>query len=239
MKSKSRYRIIISFTLILFFFGFLISTNDLIFYHSKINDTNSPSELTEPKPIYKDTEEEIAYLIDSIKLPDAARRERTVARLFEIAEKNDEKKARVTLKLVGELRRMCDQSGSVSFDLFQQGFTISHILADLQSMEALDALTDCANTTPPGHTQAINDFLSMSAIIKYREKAIPELRRKLNGNRADIKCRLASILTSIGGSEVETILKEAQGKETDEEILYCLRRSLSAFRIHKKLNQRK
>ena len=84
----------------------------------------------------------------------------------------------------------------------------------------------------------MNEFATMEAVINYKEKALPNLKMKLQQQSYDeddkyVKCSISDILSNIGGNEAELILIEAKKKETDPEIVACMRKGMDGFRNHR------
>ena len=181
--------------------------------------------------------DEISELVKSLETWNLNERSQSVAQLEKIARESPENKGKVVAELVDEISDICGHGSIISSEVwFQKVGTMSTILADLHSTETLDLLIDCSNHRRPAGTQAMNEFATMEAIVQFKKDALPALEKKLAEPHDDIhiKCSISSILSSIGGNESERILRAASKIETNEEIQWCIRRSLNHFELVRK-----
>jgi hypothetical protein len=156
--------------------------------------------------------------------------------LLKFAKQSDKNKTEVTKVLIEESVRICNEKvddlfSNVSRSNFNKLRSMSNILADLKSIEALDILIDCSEYRDFLGGFSSRHYATQPAILSYKESAMPTLMRKMSKSTSEIKCNIANTLAEIGGDEAKDFLIKTKADEKDKKVLECLTSCID-FIIH-------
>lgn len=173
-------------------------------------------------------DEEIAFLFYEMRSNNTQKVNTAKARLLEIYERNPAEKQRVTSQLIKATGKLCHSDG-VDVD---QTTIMANLLADFQSLEALDVLIDCSNERTSVGGLSYYNYATVPALLSYETKAVPKLKEKLKTAGNDVRCRAATILSAIDKNEAEIALKELISLGTDETVLDCFPSRMMKYENH-------
>jgi hypothetical protein len=175
------------------------------------------------------TANEWEELIKSLDSSDIKLRQRSAEQLATIGKQSAKQRTEITRELIEQGKMICMEKNSRPFSRtsFDKLRLMSDILAEMDSIEALDMLIDCSDYAEDIGGFSPFHFATMPALLKYKEKARPILMKKWNTSSSKIKCNIANALTETGGVEVKNFLENKVEQESDKEVLECLGISLN------------
>ncbi|MEW6731867.1 MAG: HEAT repeat domain-containing protein [Acidobacteriota bacterium] len=146
-------------------------------------------------------------------------------RLYDIAKESNTDRERIIAELIEVLN---DPELQDSVNKAATWYDTAYLLGDLKAEEAIDALVAHLDYNNGTQGFSLGHYPAAWALAEIGEAAIPKLREAIltNGN-ANIRQNAARALGKIGGEEAKTILTRALENETDEIVLFYLRRILS------------
>lgn len=193
------------------------------------NDNNSILNMNTSK---NPTAIEWEGFIKSLGSTDSELRQRSAEQLIAIGKQSANQRTDISQELIKQGKTICLEKNSSLFSRtsFNKLRAISDILAEMESIEALDMLIDCSDYVE--NIGGLSPFHSatMPAILKYKEKARQILMKKWYTSSSTIKCNIANALTETGraeGAEVKSFLKNRIEHESDKVVLECLGISLN------------
>ncbi len=155
--------------------------------------------------------------------------EKSIKELTADVDNNPLNKTYVAKKVLDKVIQICnDENSTKSIDDMKVLGTMSNILADFQTVEALDVLIECSDRNGPYGGESFYNNETVPAIVEYQEKAYPYLERKLLSSdiNSEIKCTIVSILVQKAGLEGKKILMNARKIETKQMAKYCIEKAL-------------
>ena len=182
--------------------------------------------------------EDLPALLELIRDGNPYKKKAASERLVELSRNQGD---RFSEPLINEISRLCSTRGQpLEYDKnFDAVTLLAGIIAERQDVSALDALVDCADFRGGIGGSSLNSRATGPAIVSYKKKAVPTLKKKLPTSSPAVKCEIADILSILAARselsprEAETILNNALKTENDKNVRYCLEGDLRVVSKHK------
>ena len=202
-------------------------TTDLNNGTADANNTGTPENKLPLNP--EDVSEGDPYQIlinDATDLANPNRAE-SAERLILLAKANKDSYATISRELVDELRTSCGSDDLLTTNAqFTKVQSLAVILAKMKHLGALETLIDCSNRRRNFGGLSYTNYPTVEPIVNFGEMAIPSLISKYHYADIETKCRLASIVTMIGGPKASHSFRLLQRTEVDGTAKRCLENGL-------------
>jgi hypothetical protein len=189
--------------------------------------TSNP--IKEVQPVKDKDKRKLDVLLTNMIQSKSLNYEESFKELNTAVDKNLPNKTYITMRVLDKVIQICNDENSInSIDDMNALKLLANILADFQTVEALDTLIVCSDHRHPVGGLSYFNYPTVPAIIKYKEKAYPYLEKKLLSSdvNSEIKCNIVAILADKGSWEGEKILMIARKTETKQMAKYCIEQSL-------------
>ncbi len=151
------------------------------------------------KTIKRADKQKIDELISSLGRDIGENSQKSSDSLIKFVGNNPDRRSYAVDQLMAETTRICGTNERFIHSDFDKLRSMSNALADLEAIEALDLLIDCSNRRSPVGGLSPSNYPTISAIVKYKEKAFPALIKKMWAKETDreVKDRIPSIWSII------------------------------------------